>query len=172
MTSLALTIMPAMATAVGVLQWRTFKVGRELLLPVQRKSYLRQLGAAAALSHIQLWGGMSLAVALWWLLTGPRPLPLPVLAGVLAFSAAFQVGVFGVLVWTARYRSKARAVFALMAFFIAGQVAATAAAQRRWSTSPPGQLLHEVLWIAGITAVLGALITLDAYRRWLAADFD
>jgi hypothetical protein len=33
-------------------------------------------------------------------------------------------------------------------------------------------LLHEALWIAGIVAVLGLLITFDAYRRWLVTDFD
>ena len=37
---------------------------------------------------------------------GPQPFPLAMLAGVLALSAAFQVAVFGVVVWTARYRSR------------------------------------------------------------------
>ena len=34
----------------------------------------------------------------------------------------------------------------------------------------PGQLPHEVLWIAGGIAVLGLLLTWDAYRRWLVTD--
>ena len=105
-TSLVLTFMPAMIAAVGVLQWRTFKLRHESLLPVERKSYIRQLGTAAALSHFQLWAGMSVALVIWWLLIGPRPLQLALFGGVLAFSAAFQVAVFGVAVWMARYRSR------------------------------------------------------------------
>jgi hypothetical protein len=165
--SLALTSTPALITAVGVLQWRPFKLNRESLLPVQRKSYLRQLGAAAALSQFQLWAGMSAALVLWSLLVGPRPVELAPLGGVLAFSAAFQVAVFGVVVWAARYRSKALGICALFSLFLAVQLL-----QLRWvAVGSQGQLTH-VLWIAGIIAVLGLLITRDAYRRWLLADFD
>jgi len=172
-TSLALTFAPAMIAAVGVLQWRTFKLGHESLLPVDRKSYLRQLGTAAALSHVQLWTGMSAALALWWLLVGSRPLQLALLGGVLAFSAAFQIMVFGAVVWIARYRSAARWAIGLMTMFFGAFVAfALQFVQTRRSAPSPGQLLHEALWIAGIVAVLGLLITFDAYRRWLVTDFD
>jgi hypothetical protein len=150
-----------------VFHWRIFRQGQELLLPVQRKSYIRQLGMAAALGHLQLWAGQCVLLVLWWLLAGPRPFPLALLAGVLAFSAAFLLGAFGSVAWVARYRSGILAGSAATVL-----VMAAAPLTIWWSLSPPGQLRYEVLWIAGILAVLGLLITYDAYRRWLAADFD
>jgi hypothetical protein len=165
--SFALTVLPATIATVGVLQWRTFKLRYELSLPVERKSYLRQLVTAAALSHVGLWGGMSVALVLWWLLNAPQPLPIAKLFDVLAFSAAFQIVFFGVAVWIARYRS-----MALVGVVVAVLVGAGQAWHMEGSMSSHGLLPHMALWIAGVTAVLGLLITGDAYRRWLAADID
>jgi hypothetical protein len=166
MASFVLTLMPTVAAIGGVFQWRNFNGGQTLLLPVERKTYIRQLGAAAALSHFQLWAGMSVALLLWLLLLGAGPLQPAMLAGVLAFSAAFQVVVFGAAVWTARYRSRALGGLVLGLLFAATQP------MQWWLVSSRGQFPCEVAWIAGIAAALGLLITLDAYRRWLAADFD
>jgi hypothetical protein len=166
--SFVLTLMPAVAT-VGILQSRMLKLGRELLLPVQRKSYIRQLGTAAAVSHLQLWAGMSLGFLLSLLLTGPRPIQLAVLAGVLASSAAFQVAAFGLLVWVARYRTPVLLGLVVMALVMAMQ-----SVQMAWTQWSPGQshLPYHLIWIAAVIAVVGLLITWDAYRRWLVADFD
>jgi hypothetical protein len=171
-TSIVLTFVPPMLAVIGILQWRTFKLNHESLLPVERKCYIRQLGAAAALSHFQLWAGMSVALVLWWLLIGPRPLQLALFGGVLAFSAAFQVALFGLVVWIAWYQAKARGVFVLFSVLFAAQFPLLLWWVRRWSVDSPGQLPQEVIWIAGILAVLGLLLTYDAYRRWLKADFD
>jgi hypothetical protein len=131
---------------------------------VEQKSYLRQLGTAAALSHLQVWAGVTVAVLLWWLLTSPNTFQPAAVAGMLGFSAAFQLMVFGVAAWTARYRSRALGGLALAVLFPAALAVQT--------LSPPGHVSHAVLWMAGITAVLGLLITWNAYRRWLVADFD
>ena len=170
LTCLILTSLPAVITAVGVFQWRTFRLRRESLLPIHRRAYIRELGTAAALSHFQLWAGMSVALALWWLLVGPRPLPLALLAGVLVFSGAFQVAVFGVAVWAARYRTFVGAGM-LFVLLVAAQPVQLRWV-RYWGVGSPGQLPHELLWVAGIIAGLGLLATCDAYRRWLVADFD
>ncbi len=46
----------------------------------------------------------------------------------------------------------------------------------RWIRSllltSPGKLPSDAFWMAGILALLGLLITWDAYRRWLVTDFD
>jgi hypothetical protein len=166
---LCLTLLPFFTTAGGMFYWR--KMGHALLLPVERKSYIRQLIAAGALCHWQFWGSTGLALALWWLLFGPRPVPLASFPALLAFSAAFQAALFGVLVWTARCRSRAIGVFAVAVLFppvVILEVRWT----RCWAALPPGKLPSEVLWGAGVLAVVGLLITWDAYRRWLTADFD
>ena len=162
--------MPLLATFNGVFYCR--KMGRALLLPIQRKTYIRQLGTAAALSHFQLWAGMALVLTLWRLLIGPQPLPWSVLAGVLAFSAAFQVAAFSVVVWTARYRLRAVGWFSVMLLL----AAVLSVVEIRWIRSLlvtlPGKLPSDAFWMAGILALLGLLITWDAYRRWLVTDFD
>lgn len=163
-TSYILIVAPTMFAG-GIYRWRMFKLGYESSLPVKRKSYIRQLGIAAALSHFQLWGGMSAVLMSWWLLAGPRPLPLATLAGVLAFSAAFQIAVFGLMVWTSRYRSRAMVGAVLGVLLPAAYIM-----QLLWIMPPP--LPYQVMWIAGGVVVAGLLITYDAYRRWLVADFD
>ncbi len=165
-TALVLNFVPAIAS-VGMFNLRAFKLGHEASLPVARKSYLRQLGAAAALNHCQLWGGVAVALVLWWLLVGPRPFPRAMLASVLALSAAFQVGVFGVLVWTARYRSRIFGVLGLMALVLAIQLF-----HMWWSMLLPGPLPYKVECLAAIMTLLGLLMIGDAYRRWLVTDFD
>ena len=65
-----LTMMPV-STMMGV-ALKIPMLGYESLMPVERKTYLRQVGAAFALSLLQLWGGISIALGLWWLLAGPR----------------------------------------------------------------------------------------------------
>jgi hypothetical protein len=172
MTAFVLTFLPAIIAVAGVLQWRTFKLSRELLLPVERKNYIRQLGTAAALGHFQFWTGMSIALLLWWLLLGPRPLYLAMFGGILAFSAAFQGFVFGIVVWMARYRSIGRGFFVLFTMLSGVVASMQLASMRRWSEGFPGQLPQEALWTAGVLALLGLLITFDAYRRWLKTDFD
>lgn len=170
-TSIILTFPPTLAVAMGMLQWRTFKLSRELLLPVARRDYIRQLGAAASVSVFQIWIGTSVALTLWWLLVGPRPISIALFGGALAYSAAFQVVFFGVMAWVSRYRSKILGIAVLLTIFFVSQIL-TQLSQFRRIVASPEQLLHDVLWIAGVITVFGVLITIDAYRRWLRAEFD
>ena len=162
--SFGLFVIPALVAMQNQIQCRP---GPALLLPIERKTYIRQLGMAVALSQFQLWAGLSVVPLLWGLATAPLLPQLAMLIGVLAFSAAFQVLVFGALTWTARYRSKALVYYVA----IAGLLPTLFVVQLRLMLFP-GPLPHDLMWIAGITAVVGLLITLDAYRRWLVTDFD
>jgi hypothetical protein len=144
-------------------------VGYEVLRAVERGAYVRQLGAAAAWGLFQLWGGACIGVALWWWLLGPRPLPTGALADIATVSFAVLVLFSGVMAWMARYRSKWLTVLAVAAMWPAASVFSTI-----WffgvshNQEPP----CNVLWIVVILAAVGLLITYDAYRRWLKADFD
>ena len=158
--SMILNFLPMVAT-MTVIPRRTGMFGRELLMPVDRKSYIRQLGAAVALNHFQLWGGASIALALWYLLTNINPQTQhATFSGMLAFSGAFQVGAFGILVWTAQYCSRWLNALAMMSLLMAAPVFGVGLV-----TFPP-------VWIGGAIALAGLLITFDAYRRWLKTDFD
>lgn len=158
--SMILTFLPAVIAAMGVFQTRRFKLGLESLRPVQRSNHLRQVGMAVFVNHFQLWGGLSAALVLWWLLVGPRPLLLASLGGVLLFSAAFQLLVFGVAVWTARERSGLLAVLILSPLFFVTAIGSP----ERWP--------RQASWIAPILAMVALLVVWDAYRRWLVADLE
>ena len=49
-------------------------LGYEIMLPVQRRTYLKQVGMAVAISCLRTWGGMSVAFMLWWITAAPEPL--------------------------------------------------------------------------------------------------
>jgi hypothetical protein len=168
-TSVLLTLLPAVIAAAYVFQWGPLKLGSDFLLPVDRRSYIKQVGMAAALGHLQLWGGLSAALAIWWLLVSPLPIPPSMLAGVLAISAAYQLGVFGAVAWTARYRSWQLVGFVITVLFLPAQCS-QAFWMTHWLDSPPAGLSYESLEIAGIMAAFGLVATFDAYRRWLATD--
>ena len=138
---------------------QAFKDGRGLLLPIERNSYILQVGAAAALSQLQVWACGAVVLAIWWQVSAPVVLPLPLLGQCLAFSAAIQVLAFGIMAWVSRWRSKAElgGILCLTIWlqFITIQFSQTA-----------------VIVISSIVVALGPLIAYDAYRRWLVADFD
>ena len=155
----------------SVIQRRSSMFERELLMPVDRKSYIRQLGTAAALSQFLLWGGISIAMALWYWLSNAdlQPQQLSKLAVVLVFSGAFQVGFFGIQAWIAQYRSY-RLNSVIMGILIGvAQIPLFRLLSR--SSSTTCQLVHETMWIASSIVLVGLLITFDAYRRWLKTDF-
>ncbi len=160
-------VLPAGATIHGV---RRFKSGSGMLLPVQRNSYIRQVGSALALSHFQFWAGMCAVAFVWWLLVAPVRPQFILLANVLAFSAASQIALFGAVAWMARYRSKASLACVWSMLILVWMAVQTGLVSLSKLSS--GQSLLEAIWIAGSVALIGLVITIDAYRRWLATDFD
>jgi hypothetical protein len=162
---LALTFMPP-ANVIPTFLRRLPMLGRELSLPVDRRSYFRQLGMAAAISQFELWGGIGMTLIAWVLLVTPEPIPPAMIVGVLAVSGAIQIGAFGMTVWLSRGRwMRWLGGPALAILFVLGLTL-----QVRLRTVPDA--LNVVLWIAGGIAVAGLLITFDAYRRWLVTDLD
>jgi hypothetical protein len=147
---------------------RARMVAYELLLPVDRRGYVRQLGLAVAIGQLQLWSVFSIAIALWSLTTAQQLLPLANVARLLVVLALLQPWFFGFGTWFTRYRSFAMLLAAdLVAFYVALIPLLLSAAPpplRQWSgLSVP---------LAGMIAMLGLLMTSGAYRRWLVTDFD
>ena len=143
-------------------------LGRELLLPVDRPSYVRQLGMAAAVVQLKLWAGMSVGFTLWLFLTARQSLSFTDLAFVLGIYTLLQPLFFGVGVWFLRYRNLGMQIGGLTGALYVSMIPAALYAA-------PGPLdiwRYSALPVAGIIAVFGLLLTWDAYRRWLVADFD
>ena len=143
-------------------------LGRELLLPVDRPSYVRQLGMAVAVNQLQLMAGMSIGTTFWIFLTARQSLSFTNLAFVLGIFTLLQPWFFGVGVWFLRYRNLGMQ----MGGFIGAVYVSMIPAALYAAPGPLDIWRYSALPVAGIVALLGLLITYDAYRRWLVADFD
>jgi len=158
--------------AMGAMVPRTRTMSFDLCMPVDRSSYLKQLGAAAALGHFQLWFGMSaVAVLGCFLTTEQRPEQRPGLADValmLASSALMQVWFFGLGVWLSRFRSMGL----IMVMMLLGFALAQAVVIFLFMCEPRSAWHSYQIPIAGLFAIGGAFFIYHAYRCWLAADLD
>lgn len=159
------SIMPAGAV---LILWRGRKsaLPRESLMCVDRMAYLKQVGMAVAISQLQAWLGMAAILLCWWQWFSPQIPPVTV-AYVLTLSALLQPWCFGVGIWVLRFRSPIQIFLGAM---LASQVSAITI-----FGGEPGPLSSwqpMFLLVAVIVAVLGLVVTWDAYRRWLVTDFD
>ena len=134
------------------------------MLPVERAAYLQQLGAALALSVVQLWAPMTTVAILWKLATAPGAFSVASVAAAVMASAAVQVCLFGVCAWFARYRSISGTLAVSMA---ASMLVAVGIVFGEQFTAQAGVVLF---WTTAISAPVGLLIAWDAYRRWRVAD--
>lgn len=169
------TVFPAMMAVAHAFS-RIPAINHELLLPLDRRSYLRQIGTTAALNHFLIWAGASIGIVAWWLLTASEPLQLPLLTTTVACSAVYQLWVFGAVVWMAKRPSRPVIMSGCLAIVIL-QIPLSSAT--RVSTHMSDSL-HEspvpfnsevVLW-ALLAALPALLVVYLGYRRWLVADLD
>ncbi len=139
----------------------------ELLLPIDRAAYIRQVGMAVALSQLQLWIVGGAGGILWWLTVVHQPLRFVVVANILVISALFQIGLFGIVVLAVRYAAAFLAGVALAATFgVVSLLVLTDVAGR----TPLAQWEYATWCIAGLFAALGVLLTWVAHCCWLGAD--
>lgn len=151
----------------GAVASRRSAFGRESLMPVDRRTYVRQLGLAALASDLGMWTAMSVSLFLWLILVSSQPVQFTMLAGALAISGAFQMVALGIMVWMARYRERWLIFLPIMLIVPISQFAILG-----WTRSSDAGSFGELLCICGGAVVVGLLITWDAYRRWLVVDFD
>jgi hypothetical protein len=153
------------------------------VLPVERPAYLRQFGLAAALSHLQVWAAMTLALGLLFLLfpaarASDWPITFPEMV---AISGLYQIWSFGACVALARHPIGIGAIFAMAC--IAPQIPLYVCSFREFRRIQDFQLRgagepitvdwpRGTLWVLGFLAILGVLLAWRAYRRWLLADID
>ena len=151
----------------SVALWQAHQPSREILLPVDRATYIRQLGISAASGYFIAW---ALAWGLSLLLYAARfsaAISGKLLVDLSLISAFSQVPSFAIAVWVARFRSKIWQILALL-LPIYLQMALLAAA----SEFAQGDHARLMVLVAAAAAVVGLLIAYDAYRRWLVADLD
>jgi hypothetical protein len=163
MTSLAL---PSGLVAANLWRRRSSLLSLQSLLCVDRATYLKQVGLAAALSQLQLWLCMSMVMAISWQCCERQLLPGKV-AQMLSFVALCQPFFFGMSVRLLRLRSPIPVLVGYVAFFQVAELALFFL-----EMGPDGVAKLIVLMAAAILAVIGLALTWSAYRRWLVTDFD
>ena len=148
---------------------RGFLLSRESLLCVDRPTYLKQVGAAVAISQLQTWLFSSVGIlGLSWLTTGEAfssRVAFPLL-----FSALLQPWFFGVAVWCLRLRSPIPFLVAYAVFVPA--TVFPVISMMAFAPATSGRPVVLALLVAAILAIFGLLLTWHAYRRWLVIDFD
>ena len=155
---------------------RSYVLGYEIMLPVQRRTYLKQAGMAVAISCLRTWGGMVVAFMLWWITTAPESFRFGTVVNVLACSVLAQVGLLGIglyLTWLAGGDSSPIMLFVVVGA-IWGVLFFTVMVGYMLNESPLPGLANFLLPLAGaaLFAMFGLLLTRLAYHRWLVADFD
>ncbi len=156
-----LTVWPMIAS-VG--QWcvKRKALAYELLLPVGRRAYIRQLFAVFAIFCFQLWCALYAGLILWWFLFAPQAPSLVVVANVFILSLLAQIGLFGMVIWLAKYRAELLMVG--LVFVLIPLIGSGDAWLASWYSSN--------LLVAGLFAGFGLLATHNAYRRWLITDIS
>lgn len=123
---------------------------------------------AAVVSQFQLWMAVNFGICLMFLLTAGPSGSSANLAIVLGILALLQPWFFGLGAWFVRYRSIGSLIAAVMlAMYVAMVPVGVYAAP-----GPLSQWRFLAFPIAGVIAIFGVLLTIDAYRRWLTADID
>jgi hypothetical protein len=168
MIKLFLTMIPTMVVWTVVWRRRTQSMYYEMLLPVDRATYLKQVGMAAALSQLQVWVVFGITGVLWQQIAEPQSTSAMINA--LACSFLCQIGLFGLAAWLVRLGNVTLLlaivvvvtqiiVLGPLLFFI------TMRNPPSWVSSP-----QTILLAATGFAAFGLLAAWDGYRRWLVAD--
>jgi hypothetical protein len=136
----------------------------ESLRPVGRSQYLIDTGLAYAYGMAVEWGLNSIAwCGLAYVLVSAD---WSEMLSVVVLTAAFQVLFFGLTAWVIRYL-RFTTFATLFAFGIAG-LFLTFIIPIPWATGIAS--VGALRWVTPGIAVAGALITWDAYRRWMRTE--
>jgi hypothetical protein len=162
--------------SLGQLAGQYHLLGYEIMLPVKRRTYLKQVGMAFAISCFRIWSVRYTAFMLWWVTVAPEPLRLGLVVNVLACSALAQVGLFGIGLCLARLAKRDSpyllpVVFGAIWSILILPILTVVYMLKELPLPGPGNFLVS-LASAALFAMFGLLLTWFAYRRWLATDFD
>jgi hypothetical protein len=160
-----LMILPGIAATIAMYH-RPVAMATQLCLPVERRQYLRQLGAATVLTYLEVWFVISAPFVLWCLFARPRP-DFAEVGRLLTVSLLSLVWYFGVGVWFARFRSPTSMIPLSAMGLLVLLVILAALYFTLIIPSRPFQLPAAV-----VAATIGVLLAGDAYRRWLITDLE
>jgi hypothetical protein len=139
----------------------------EVLLPVDRASYIRQMGISTVLVFLAAWAASWSIAILLITQVFQLSIQLDLCVDLLLISALTYVLLFGITAWIALCQSKAWRIVVLI-LPVSLQIILLAVALE----CNAGSLVLTMVFAAAVAAGFGLLITFDAYHRWLVADLD
>jgi hypothetical protein len=160
------TMLPILLVLIRKYQEKIRFIAQDLMMPVRRDSYLKELGISIAFTQFIAWAMAIAASIVWIFIAAAKPNPDFFIYSI-TYSLMIQIWGFGVFVWVC----SSRITLGLLIFFIAAvlplyfMLPFNANAQimiiPRWPLIP-----------GAILACLGLLLTWRGYRSLLVADFD
>jgi hypothetical protein len=146
---------------------RWFVLADESLRPASRRQFVREQGAAMAVELALTWLVITVGTFAAALLYDPSTMLASPLWRALPVTAAGQLLTFGVIVWVLRYRSGWLVIVPIFLATVVGLGVLIVG-----GTLAEREAIGPMLKAAAIFATVGLVITADAYRRWLATEFD
>jgi hypothetical protein len=161
-------IMPAIFTMTTWAQRWDLLASESLRPAISRARFVREQGAAMALDLAVVWASITVGLFATALIYRPAWLFTSTVAAILFRSAAAQVWIFSIGVWTLRHRTWRWLGFVSFvgALLLVSIVTGRAFDGPKGTLNPPSPLVSAAFLVAGV------IITLDAHRRWLKTDLD
>ena len=148
-------------------------LGQELLRPVTRREYLRQLAAALAIDVV-LWTVLASALSAAVLSAifkagGLHERPEPLIEAHLGVLWSLALALYGIALVTFGIRFWIPTIVMLAGLWAVGFWSVVIHREYQ-NKSAVGPTWHDLYWFVGASAVLAFLLIAAAYRRWLSAD--
>jgi hypothetical protein len=144
---------------------QTHRPSREVLLPVERASYIREIGWSIFLFYLTAWA-ISWPICILLMTQVFRlSMPLMMIVDLLLISAFTSILFFGVTAWMSLCRSMFLRILAMI-IPIGIQIVLMMIAVER----DAGAYAPLMVVLAAVAGMFGLLITFFSYRRWLTAD--
>ena len=159
------TIMPVLFNSKVVVYKKRF-LSHDLMMPVSRDAYLKQVGMFIASRLFVIWGVYTAVTVLFSMFVLTLKPTLESLIYSISYSLMIQIWLFGLAIWNSSIRSTSISIVTFIAAILLAFPVFIFDSQVLISWWP------LVILFGGQLAVIGLLLAWWGYRRWLVADLN
>ena len=145
---------------------KTRFMAQDLMMPVRRDAYLKQVGMSFATSQFIQWGAFLFVTVLLMFPSAAKPTPEFLIISI-SYSLMIQIGLFGLAIWISSLRSTIMNFLFPIVTFLSVMFIMAMSGFNAQMTVPWWSLIMGALF-----ACLGLLLAWRGYRLWMVADFD
>ena len=140
-------------------------MAQDLMMPVRRDAYLKQVGMSFATSQFIQWGVFLTVTVLLMFTSDAKPTPEFLIISI-SYSVMIQIWLFGLAVWISSFSSTIMNFLVFITVFFLVMFTFMSAFK------PQMMIPWWPLILGALLACLGLLLTWWGYRRWLVADLN